>query len=198
MYDYIRGEIVTKSPTHIVIESAGIGYFVNIPLSTFDNIPNKGEVKVYTQLFIRDELFTLFGFATIDERAIFKLLISISGIGPKIALAILSGSKLEDLKEAIVNDNVKFLSRIKGIGKKTAERIVLELKESIKNISIIPATKEKAEKDQMIDDAIKALISLGHVQSTAEIAVNNAVKTFKFGKDDIGAFIRKALQNTAN
>ncbi|MGR3317314.1 MAG: Holliday junction branch migration protein RuvA [Candidatus Anammoxibacter sp.] len=198
MYDYIRGEIISKSPTHIVIEAAGIGYFVNIPLSTFDNIPNKGEVKVYTQLFIRDELFALFGFATIDERAIFKLLISISGIGPKIALAILSGSQLEDFKEAIVNDDIKTLSRIKGIGKKTAERIVLELKESIKNVPIVPATKEKAEKDQMIEDAIKALISLGHVQSTAEIAVNNALKTFKSGKDDIGSLIRQALQNTAN
>ncbi|MGR3218550.1 MAG: Holliday junction branch migration protein RuvA [Candidatus Anammoxibacter sp.] len=198
MYDYIRGEIISKSPTHLVIESAGIGYFVNIPLSTFDTIPNKGDVKVFTQLFIRDELFSLYGFATIDERSIFKLLISISGIGPKIALAILSGSPLDELKSAIVNDDVKFLSKIKGIGKKTAERIVLELKESIKNVSIVPVTKEKAEKDQMIDDAVKALISLGHIQSTAEIAVNRAVETFKFGKYNIGDFIRQALKNTGS
>ena len=153
-------------------------------------------MKVFTQLFIRDDLFALYGFATVDERTIFKLLINISGIGPKIALAILSGSQLEDFKKAIVNDNVNALSRIKGIGKKTAERIVLELKESIKKISLVSVSKENAEEDMMVEDAIKALISLGHIQSTAEIAVNKAVETFTFGKDDIGALIRQALKNT--
>lgn len=195
MYDYIHGRMVSKSPTHLILESAGIGYYISIPLSTYDNIPEHGEVKIYTQLFIRDDLLCLFGFATTDERAIFKLLISVSGIGPKIALAILSGSPLDDFKEAIVNENVSFLSKIKGIGKKTAERIVLELKESIKGVSLPPASKETAKKDKLVDDAIMALISLGFVRSVAEKAVNNALKTFKT-EQGIEELIRHALKNT--
>lgn len=195
MIDYIRGKMISKAPTHLVLESAGIGYFINIPLSTYDIVPDKGEVQVFTQLFIRDDLLILFGFATTDERAIFKLLISVSGIGPKIALAILSGSPLNDFKEAIVNENVSFLSKIKGIGKKTAERVVLELKETIKSVSLTPASKEMAKKGEIVKDAVMALISLGYGRSIAEKAVNNALKTSKT-EEGIEALIRQALKNT--
>lgn len=195
MFDYIRGRIISKSPTHLILESTGIGYFINIPLSTYDNIPTHGEVLIFTQLFIRDDLLTLYGFSTTDERAIFKLLISISGIGPKIALAILSGSTLNDFRDSIINEDVNALVRIKGIGKKTAERVILELKESIKGVSLTPASKEKEKKDKLIEDAVMALISLGYIRSTAEKAVNNSLKTFKI-EDGIEALIRQALKNT--
>ena len=187
--------MISKSPTHLVVESAGIGYFINIPLSTYDNIANQGEVKVFTQLFIREDVITLFGFATTDERSIFKLLISVNGIGPKIALAILSGSPLNDFKETIVNEDVKAIARIKGIGKKTAERIILELKESIKCVALSPATKEVAKKDKLTEDAIMALISLGFNRPIAEKAVNNALKNFEI-EDGIEILIRNALKNT--
>lgn len=150
---------------------------------------------IFTQLFIRDDLLTLYGFSTTDERAIFKLLISISGIGPKIALAILSGSTLNDFRDSIINEDVNALVRIKGIGKKTAERVILELKESIKGVSLTPASKEKEKKDKLIEDAVMALISLGYIRSTAEKAVNNSLKTFKI-EDGIEALIRQALKNT--
>lgn len=195
MFDYIQGRMISKSPTHLVLESAGIGYFINIPLSTYDNIPNHGEVKIYTQLFIREDLITLFGFATTDERSIFKLLISVSGIGPKIALAILSGSPLNDFKETIVNEDVKALATMKGIGKKTAERIILELKDSIKGVALRPASKEVERKDKLTEDAIMALISLGFNRPIAEKAVNNALKSFKI-EEGIEILIRNALKNT--
>ena len=196
MYDYIRGRMISKSPTHIIIESAGIGYFINIPLSTYDKIPDQGDAKVFTQMFIREELMTMFGFATIDERAIFRLLISISGIGPKIALAILSGSPLNDFKEAIIKEDVNTIKKIKGIGKKTAERIVLELKGAMKDVSHQQGSKEEKTENNLIEDAVMALVSLGYVRATAEKAVDNALKTFNT-EDGIEDLVRLALKNTS-
>ena len=194
MYDYIRGRMISKSPTHIIIESAGIGYFINIPLSTYDKIPDQGDAKVFTQMFIREELMTMFGFATIDERAIFKLLISISGIGPKIALAILSGSPLNDFKEAIIKEDVNTIKKIKGIGKKTAERIVLELKGSMKGVSQQQGSNEEKAKDNLIEDAVMALVSLGYMRAAAEKAVDYALKSFN-SEDGIEALVRLSLKN---
>ena len=194
MYDYIRGRMISKSPTHIIIESAGIGYFINIPLSTYDKIPDQGDAKVFTQMFIREELMTMFGFATIDERAIFKLLISISGIGPKIALSILSGSPLNDFKEAIIKEDVNTIKKIKGIGKKTAERIVLELKGSMKDVSQQQGSNEEKTKDNLIEDTVMALVSLGYVRASAEKAVENALKSFN-SEDGIEALVRLSLKN---
>ncbi len=179
----------------MILECSNKGYYISIPLSTFDTLPDKGQAKLFTQLFIRDDLITLYGFATTEERDVFKLLISVSGVGAKIALAILSGGPLNDLKESIVGGDSKALGRIKGIGKKTAERLVLELKDSIKSVSTIPASKEKSEKDNIIEDAILALISLGYVRSTAEKAVNDSLTTFS-ADDGIEALIRLALKNT--
>ncbi len=196
MYDYIRGRMISKSPTHIIIESAGIGYFINIPLSTYDKIPDQGDAKIFTQMFIREELMTMFGFATIDERSIFRLLISISGIGPKIALAILSGSPLNDFKEAIIKEDVNTIKKIKGIGKKTAERIVLELKGAMKDVSQQQGSKEEKTENNQIEDAVMALVSLGYVRATAEKAVDNALKTFNT-EDGIEALVRLALKNTS-
>ena len=90
MIDYIHGRMISKSPTHLILESSGIGYYINIPLSTYDNLPEEGDVKIFTQLFIRDEVISLFGFFTNEERDVFRLLITVSGIGPKIALTVLS------------------------------------------------------------------------------------------------------------
>lgn len=194
MFEYIRGTIASKSPTSLILESSGIGYQLNIPLSTYDNIPDEGEVKIYTQLFIREELINLYGFSTTEEREVFKLLISVSGIGPKIALAILSGGPLSDFKEAIISENVKVISAIKGIGKKTAERVVLELKESIKSVTTATVSAAKGKKDQLYGDAIMALMSLGFTRPTAEKAVDNAFKTFDVN-DDIETLIRLALKN---
>lgn len=197
MFDYIRGRMATKSPTNIVLESSGIGYLVHTPLSTYDSIPAADkEVKLYIQQFIRDDVIVLYGFATTEEREIFKLLISVSGIGPKIALAILSGSPLNDFTKAIGCGDVKALSRIKGVGKKTAERIILELRESIKAVSPDnTASKETSQQNRIIEDAILALMSLGYVRSVAEKAVDNSLPAFKKG-DGVESLIRHALQNT--
>lgn len=195
MFDYIHGRIISKSPTNLVLETSGIGYLINIPLSTYDSLPDKGEATVYTQLFLRDDVFNLYGFATLEERDIFKLLISVNGVGPKIALTILSSSPLNDFKNAIVNENFKALVTIKGIGKKTAERLVLELKESIKSISLPLASAKKGKEDKVVSDAVMALISLGYIKPTAEKAVNNALKTFNIEDGDLEALIRHALKN---
>ncbi len=195
MIDYIHGKMISKSPTHLILESSGIGYYINIPISTYDNIADEGDVKIFTQLFIREEIITLFGFSSTEERDVFRLLITVSGIGPKIALTVLSGGAIADFKDAVVNGDLKTLASIKGIGKKTAERVILELKDSIKRVSTSSVSAGKGKKDQLHDDAVMALVSLGFKQATAEKAVDDAFKTFDVN-GDIEALIRQALKST--
>lgn len=194
MLDFITGRMVCKHPTYLIVESGGIGYLINIPLSTYDDIPDHGVVKVFTQLFIRNEQIMLFGFATTDERDLFRLLISVNGIGPKIALSILSGSSVVDFKHAVISEDVNIIKTIKGIGKKLAERIILELKEPIKNIMFTNTFDKKDEQDSMVSDAIMALVSLGYVRTEAQRAVDKALKMYDL-KNGVEGLIRQALKS---
>lgn len=111
MLDYIRGRVTSKSPARLVLEVAGIGYLLHIPLSTFENIPSQGEVTILTQLFIREDQIKIFGFATVDERDLFQSLLSVNGIGPTLAITILSGSTVEDIKYAVSHEDAKALEK---------------------------------------------------------------------------------------
>lgn len=193
MLDYIRGLVVSKSPTRLILEVSGIGYLLYIPLSTFEKIPNHGEVTVLTQLFIREDQIKIFGFATREERDLFQLLLSVNGIGPNMAIAILSGSTVDGVKHAVVDGDAKALERIKGVGKKTAERIILELKETIKEIATCIPVGMDLQQKSLISDAVMALVSLGYGRSVAEKAVSEAAKKMQT-IDNIEVLVKEALK----
>lgn len=193
MLDYVRGMVASKSPTRIVLEVSNIGYLLHIPLSTFEKIPDKGEVTLRTQLFIRDDQVKVFGFFTEEERGLFQLLLSVTGIGPNTAIAILSGSSVDDIKRAVIMEDAKALEKIKGVGKKTSERIVLELKERIKEITTTLPSGLDSRQKTTISDAIMALISLGYGRAVAEKAVSEAAKKLQT-VDNIEVLVREALK----
>ncbi|UJS16389.1 MAG: Holliday junction branch migration protein RuvA [Candidatus Jettenia sp.] len=193
MLDYIRGRVISKSPTRLILEVLGIGYRLHIPLSTFEKIPNHGEVTILTQLFIREDQIKMFGFATGEERDLFQLLLSVKGIGPNTAITILSGSTVDDIRHAVMHEDVKALEKIKGIGKKTAERIILELKENVKELARTVPIGMSVQQRALISDAVMALISLGYGRMVAEKAVSEAAKKLQ-EIDTIEALVREALK----
>lgn len=196
MLDFIRGRVVRKSPTRLVLEVAGIGYLLHIPLSTFEKIPNHEETTVLTQLFIKEDQIKIFGFATGEERDLFQLLLSVNGIGPTTAITILSGSCVDDIKDAISREDAKALEKIKGIGKKTAERIVLELKGVIKEMSYPADSGIVTGQKALVSDAVMALVSLGYGRPVAEHAVNEAMKKLKT-IDNVEVLVRETLKYKA-
>lgn len=176
MITFLRGKLVEALPTQAVVEVQGLGYEVLIPLSSFDKLPAPGsEVRLLTHLAVREDAHVLYGFMTTAERDLFRLLINtVSGIGPKIALNVLSGMNPVALRGAVANGDVKALSQISGVGKKTAERIVVELKDKIGAAGAWEASSAQrglSDADQKINDAVLALMALGFKQPEAHEAV---------------------------
>lgn len=176
MITFLRGKLVEALPTQAIVEVQGVGYELLIPLSSFDKLPAPGqEVHLLTHLAIREDAHVLYGFMTTAERELFRLLIhTVSGIGPKIALNVLSGMNPIALRGAVANGDVKALSQISGVGKKTAERIVVELRDKIGAAGAWEASSAKRglnDADQKLNDAILALMALGFKQAEAHEAV---------------------------
>src|ERR1017187_5749878 len=179
MITFLQGKLVEALPTQVVVDVNGIGYEVLIPLSSFDKLPLPGQpVKLLTQLIVREDAHILYGFATAVERDLFRLLINNgSGIGPKTALNILSGMNAVVFRGAVANSDVKSLSQISGVGKKTAERIVVELRDKIGAAGALEAASAKhalTPDDQKASDATLALMALGFKQIEAHDAVRAA------------------------
>ena len=179
MISYIKGILAEKDPTRVVIEAAGVGYEILIPLSTYDRLPREGgEAKLLTFHCVREDDEILFGFATAAEKEMFAKLTSVSGVGPKIAIAILSGSSIGELALAIASGNAKRISSIKGVGKKTAEKICVELKDKVNAIGALAAAqgaKGGSPKAPMLHDAILALSALGFNEETANKMVSDVL-----------------------
>ncbi len=174
MISSLRGNLKVKSPTHIVIEVNGVGYGIHIPLSTFDELKEVGsEVEIETYLHVREDILQLYGFKTGEERELFELFLSVSGVGPKIALGALSGLSAKEIKEAIVEENLPVLTALSGIGQKTAQRIILELGEKIGFLPRERARKKPGEA-VLTGDAVNALVSLGCRPGEAKKAVSKA------------------------
>ena len=176
MITFLRGKLVGALPTQATIEVNGVGYEVLIPLSSFDKLPAPGaEVQILTHLAIREDAHVLYGFMTAAERDLFRLLShTVSGIGPKIALNVLSGMNPVALRGAVANGDVKALSQISGVGKKTAERIVVELKDKMGAAGAWEASSAKralSDADQKVNDAVLALMALGFKQPEAHDAI---------------------------
>ena len=170
---------MAASPTHVIVDCNGVGYEVAIPLSSFDKLPPPGgDVRILTHFHIREDAQLLFGFMTEAERELFKLLLSVSGVGPKIALTLLGGMSAAALQGAIVSNDIKSLSRIKGVGAKTAERLCVELRDKIGAIGATEAAAARhtlTAEDQKLNDAILAMVSLGYKQLEAHKAVHAAI-----------------------
>jgi holliday junction DNA helicase RuvA len=179
MITFLHGKLIEALPTQAVVEVHGVGYEALIPLSSFDKLPPPGgEVKLLTQLVVREDAHTLYGFMSGAERDLFRLLINtVSGIGPKIALNILSGISVTAFRGAVANGDVKSLSQISGVGKKTAERIVVELRDKVGAAGAweaASAQRSLSPEDQKINDAVLALMALGFKQIEAHDAVRAA------------------------
>lgn len=179
MITFLEGILVEALPTHVVIAVQGVGYHVFIPLSSYDRLPVPGQqIKILTHLQVREDAHVLFGFMTPSERDLFRLLVDhVSGVGPKTALDVLSRTSVTSFQAAVVNGDVASLSKLKGIGKKTAERIVVELKDKLGIAAAWQAASaEHAPTPQQVqvNDAVLALIALGYKQVDAHKAVKSA------------------------
>ena len=168
MIGHLTGKILTKKPTQVLLDVNGVGYQINISINTFDKISTIGEqISLHTYLSVREDALILFGFHTFTEKELFEILIGVNGIGPKLALGILSGISANEFKDAIAHSNISRLVLIPGIGKKTAERMVIELRDKVDRVSTSDSkldTKSFSTKA----DAIAALIGLGYNQKTAD------------------------------
>ncbi len=172
MISQLRGKLVAKSPGEVVVEVNGVGYGLQVPLSTFYDLPDVGEeVKLLVHTQLKDESLCLFGFLTQREKELFRLMIGVSGIGPRLALTVLSGISAEELERALLEGDVLSLSSIPGIGRKTAERMVVELKDKVAEM---PKGRVPFEGGEMMRDALSALMNLGYNRSVAERALRQA------------------------
>lgn len=176
MIGYISGKIISKKPTQSLIDVNGIGYLINTTINTFEKIPEIGEsVSLYTYLSVKEDSLTLFGFYTLSEKELFQVLISINGVGPKLAQNILSGITAEEFKLAVAENNVGRLVAIPGVGKKTAERMVIELRDKIDKVS----DTDQGETSTAItikDDAVAALTALGYNYKTADRIIRDQIR----------------------
>lgn len=198
MITFLRGKLIEALPTQATVEVNGVGYEVLIPLSSFDKLPAPGaEVQILTHLAIREDAHVLYGFMTAAERDLFRLLIhTVSGIGPKIALNVLSGMNPVALRGAVANGDVKALSQISGVGKKTAERIVVELKDKMGAAGAWEASSAQralSDADQKVNDAVLALMALGFKQPEAHDAIR-ASQAVLGPQASVEALVRASLK----
>jgi Holliday junction DNA helicase RuvA len=201
MIAHLTGILFSKSPQSVIVDTAGVGYQIFIPLSTFYQLPDELEkVNLHVYTHVRQDVIQLFGFQTERERAVFSLLISVSGIGPKLALNILSGIGLDDLLSAIGRADSERIAAVPGVGKKTSQRITLELKEKVSDIyegiEVLPRDKVQIRNKEIFDDALSALINLGYPSRSAKIVIENVLRN----DNDINldTLLKEALRNMAS
>lgn len=174
MIAHLRGRLLEKHPAHLILEAAGVGYEIAISVPSFSRLPSEGaEVSLYIYTHVREDLLALYGFVRREEKHLFERLIGVSGIGPKLAMTVLSGIAADDLVNALRSNDLSALTRIPGVGKKTAERMVLELRDKLEGFAAKPAPPAAG---RMEEDVISALVNLGYQRSAAEQAVKRALE----------------------
>ncbi len=173
MIGYLTGKIISKKPTKVLLDVNGVGYILNISVNTFEKLPDENSItSLYTYLAVREDSLTLFGFSSEAEKQMFELLISVNGIGPKLAQSVLSGIQIDDLRNALITGNINRIIAIPGIGRKTAERMMLDLKDKVDAIS---EEKELSVPFKIKDDAIAALTTLGYNLKTADKIIRDII-----------------------
>lgn len=196
MYDYIEGRLAERRPAHVVIEAGGVGYDLAVPLGV-EFAAKDGRVRAWTHLVVREDAHLLFGFPTRELRALFRLLLEVRGVGPAVALAVLSTLPGEELLAAIAAQDPKPFLRVKGVGKKTAEQILLDLREKAPRLQATPGAggqlvpRPNARSPRQ-EDAVRALVSIGYSEKEAEQSVQRAAT--KVSGDDLELLVRTALR----
>lgn len=198
MIAYVEGVLTEKRPTSAIVDVNGVGYLVLIPVSTFQKLPERGDkVKLLTHTHVREDAFALYGFGTPEEKELFEILLGVNGIGPKSALGILSAVSTEDFYRCILNENLDRLTGISGIGKKTAQRLIVELREKLeKQEGVVKKSAVSGQSNEILEEALSALISLGYDKSEAREAVQKAAT----GKKKLSAeeLVKLALAQPTN
>jgi Holliday junction DNA helicase RuvA len=189
MITHLNGKLIEKSPTLLVIECGGIGYEVKISLNTFSTIGNEEAIKIFTQFIVREDAQILYGFMDKEEREMFNFLISVSGIGPNTAIVMLSGLSPSEIAHAITSGNVDTIKGVKGIGNKTAQRVIVDLKDKMLKFEV-SGDNISSSNNTLRFDALTALVSLGFDKKSAEKAINKVMNE----QDSVELLIRDALK----
>jgi Holliday junction DNA helicase RuvA len=196
MIAHLRGRLLSKTPNQAIIECGGVGYDVTISVATFSALPGEGtDATLHIHTHVREDQIALFGFSETQEKRLFEKLLTISGIGPKLAITVLSGIDASRLVTAIRSGDHATLTRIPGIGKKTAERVVLELKDKLDDLAVtIPASGGGAHHGPAGDDALSALVNLGYPRPVAQKAIETAITKTPEVAHDFETLFRAAMQ----
>ncbi len=192
MIAYVKGPITHKSATYVIIEAGGIGYQINISLNTYDQIPHTGICQLHTYFHVKEDMQVLYGFAEASEKELFVHLISVSGIGPNTARIMLSSLKANEIRQAIVQENENLIKSVKGIGVKTAKRVILELKDKLSK-GLDPTLNLAPSHNTYREEALKALLALGIGKPVAQKALNKLIKSKK-PINSVESMIKEALK----
>jgi len=188
MIAHLRGKLISKHPNQAIVEAGGVGYDVTISIPTFSGLPPLGsEISLFIYTHVREDALSLFGFLRAEDKQLFEKLLSVSGIGPKLAITILSGMPADNMVAAIKSNNVAALTRIPGIGKKTAERMVLELRDKLDSFGAAPTVVAASPVEE---DVISALVNLGYQRGIVEKTLGQLTKT---ADESFDALFRKSL-----
>lgn len=200
MYEFISGTLAARTGTSVIVDASGVGYELLAPLGAPFPVPG-GTVKVWAHLAVREDAQILYGFPTREDRDLFRILLRVRGVGPSMALGLMSGLTPDDLVEAVAHENLKAFTSIKGVGKKTAEQILLDLRDKQALLASVagaapagtkPATTVVAPESSHVADAVTALVSIGYSEKEATKKVEEAAKTA--GTDDLEALVRMAMR----
>lgn len=194
MYDFIEGKVEKIKPAYVVINAGGLGYMINISLATYDLVKKTNPLRLWIHQIIKEDSHSLYGFATEDERQLFGQLISVSGIGANTARLILSSLKANDLMTAIINGNTPLISSIKGIGPKTAQRMILELRDKVGKINMTDGFGDVSGAGSVVSECLQALIALGFNKPTAEKAIQKCMSNDSMDNSTVELLIKNTLK----
>ena len=196
MYAYIKGKLTQKTPAYVVIEAGGVGYHVNISLYTYSALDKKDEAKLYIQHYQREDLQALYGFIDEKERSLFNLLLSVSGVGPNTTRIILSSLTPSAIEQAVLGNDVLAFKQVKGVGPKTAQRIIIDLKDKIGKVAGISDTMSAMKDNTLADEALSALVALGFSRQKVSGVVHNIISSDE-NESAVEEIIKKALKMLA-
>jgi holliday junction DNA helicase RuvA len=194
MIAFIEGELTDKNPAYVVLNCNGVGYMIHVSLNTYSQLPQSTRVKLHTYMVVREDAHTLYGFVKEEERELFKLLISVSGVGPNTARMILSSMSVSEIKQAIVNNNISVLQSIKGIGAKSAQRIIVDLKDKIEKTGVQVEENLGGTNNTMREEALSALVMLGYNKVVAQKTLNQILKQKAGVEFTVEQLIKEALK----
>jgi Holliday junction DNA helicase RuvA len=194
MIAFIEGEIAEINPAYVIINCNGVGYMLQISLNTFSAIQNKKQIRLHSEFIVREDAQTLYGFITADERTMFRHLISVNGVGPNTARMILSSMTVDELSLGIVSNDVAGLQSVKGIGAKTAQRIVLDLKDKLEKQGVVATENITPANNTIRQEALSALVMLGYNKIAAQKTINQIIKNNPNASASVEQLIKEALK----